>query len=139
VLEASPELLIRNDTSRELKSVNDLIGTQFANVSKEYMKFMLGELREREGHTLDDELDRVYELFSRVREEATEQLKTAQRLRKQDTGLRRRLAKVEKRNRRFRRRTQELESQISAIQSSRVWRFLTILNLLKRAARDRLG
>jgi glycosyltransferase involved in cell wall biosynthesis len=139
VLEASPELLIRNDTSRELESVNDLLGTQFANVSEAYVQFMLGELREREGHTQEDELERVYELFSRARAEAIEQFRTAQSLRRQDAGLRRRLTKLENRNRRFRRRMHELEDQISAIQSSRMWRFLNVLGLLKRGARKRLG
>ena len=89
VLDASPELLIRNDTSRELESVNDLIGTQFANISEEYVKFMQSELRGREGYSQDAELDRVYEIFSRVREEAGEQLRMAQTLRTQNKSLRR--------------------------------------------------
>ena len=139
VLDASPELLIRNDASRELKSVNDLIGTHFANVSEEYVRFMRGELQRREDYSRDVELDRLYDLFSRVREEAGEQRRMAQGLRKQETSLRRQLRVVQKRNQWFKRRTQELEDQISAIQSSRTWRLLTVLSLLKRAARERIG
>src|SRR5829696_2345337 len=67
VLDASPELLIRNDTSRELESVNDLIGTQLANISEEYIRYVQSEWRGREGYSQEDELDRAYALFSRVR------------------------------------------------------------------------
>ena len=111
VLDASPELLIRNDTSRELKSVNDLIGTHFANISEEYVKFMQGELRRQEGYSQDVELDRVYELFSGVRDEAREQLKMAQSLRKQNNSLRGQLKRAEKSSQEFEHRTQELEGR----------------------------
>jgi glycosyltransferase involved in cell wall biosynthesis len=139
VLDASPELLIRNDTSRELESVNDLIGTQFANISEEYVKFMRGELQGQEGYSRDVELHRLYELFSRAKEEARDQRRTVQGQQKQDIALRRQLGGVQKRNRWLKRRTQELEDQISAIQSSRMWRFATVLSLLKRAVRNRMG
>jgi hypothetical protein len=139
VLDASPELLIRNNTSRELQSVNDLIGTQLANISNEYVQFMQSELRGREGYSQDVELDRVYELFYRVTAEAREQLRMARRLRNQNKSLRRRLKEMEESNQRFEDRNQELEDQISAIQSSRMWRFLTSLKLLRRAVRDQLG
>ena len=139
VLDASPELLIRNDSSRELKSVNDLIGTHLANISEEYVTFMQSELRSREGYSQDVELDRIYELFSRAREEAGEQLRMAQSFRMQNSSLRRQLRRAEKQSQELKRREQELEGQISAIQSSRMWRFVTALKRLRRAARERMG
>ena len=132
VLDASQELLIKNDSSRELKSVDDLIGTQLANISDEYVAFMQSELRGREDYSQDAELARIYELFSRVEKEAGGQLRMARRLRDQNKSLRRQLKEVKY-------RTHELESQISAIQSSRMWRVLTAIKRLRRAVRDKIG
>lgn len=40
VLESSPDLPIKRETARELESINDLVGTPFAVVSEEYMRFV---------------------------------------------------------------------------------------------------
>src|ERR687894_1767128 len=45
VLGKAPSLLIKNDTSRELRSVNELVGTRFVSVSKRYMRFVESEER----------------------------------------------------------------------------------------------
>jgi hypothetical protein len=151
VLDASPELLIRNDTSRELTSVNDLIGTQLANISEEYVRFVQSQLRGREGYSQDDELYRAYELLFSVMDQAREQRKRAQSLRKQrlqrqNKFLREKLRTVqeeavraEERSRWFDHRKKELEDQISLIQSSQTWRFLTILSRIKGVFRNRRG
>jgi hypothetical protein len=139
VLDAAPELTIKSDTSRELKSVNDLIGTQFANISEEYVGFMQRELRRREGYSQDAEMAQAYELFARARKEAKVQLKAATSAREQNKSLRRQFNRARKTSQQLERRNRELEDQISAIQSSRTWRLVTALKLLKRAARDRMG
>jgi hypothetical protein len=139
VLETSPELLIRNDTSRELKNVNDLIGTQYASISKEYVKFMQSELRGQEGYSQDVELDRVYEMFFRIKSESEEQFRRMQSLQKRNKSLRLQLQTTKENSQGLKRRMEELEGQITAIHSSRTWRFITILSLLKRTTRDRLG
>jgi hypothetical protein len=53
VLENDSRLSIKTDTSKELKSVNDLVGTQFVSVSREYMRFVESE-EQRSGHYFEE-------------------------------------------------------------------------------------
>ncbi len=145
VLEASPELLIKRETSRELRSVNDLVGTHFAAVSKEYMKFVMGEANEKEALTSESVFDGLYELYSRAWAEARIQNRQAEQFRRQNARLQRNLKNLRKRlrkkdqqiaqlegeNQRFKNRKEALESQIFAIRSSRSWRVLTVLSRVK--------
>ncbi len=154
VLDAAPELLIKRETSRELKHVNDLVGTQFAVVSREYMRFVESEAQKVEGYTTDGELERAYGLFFKARTEARERSREATQLQQKNMRLRRRIKDHEQsenqehirrerevlrgRLERKDQRIEELESankrledQLSGIQSSRTWRLLDGLNRLR--------
>jgi hypothetical protein len=139
VLDASPELLIRSDTSKELRSLNDLIGTQFAHISRDYVRLVQSELRGRQSHSQDVESDLFYELFFQIKGEARKQLRMAQELRETNKSLRLKLKRLRKADQELRRRMQNLQDQISAIQSSRTWRLLTVLKRLRRTVRDKTG
>jgi hypothetical protein len=157
VLDASPELLIKRDTSRELESVNDLIGTQLAVVSKEYVRFIGKESQKSEDYSRDGELDRIYEIFLRRKAETKVQSISSepprrenvqlqrlrqenaqlQRLRQENARLRQRMEEMqngiewlERRSGWFETRQRNLEIQMLGVQSSRSWRLMDRLNRL---------
>ncbi len=80
VLENNANLSIKTDASKELKSINDLVGTHFVIVSRQYMRFVESEAR-RDGHCPEEGgSERLFEPFFNARAEATalaEQLGTA--------------------------------------------------------------
>jgi glycosyltransferase involved in cell wall biosynthesis len=120
VLEKNPNLLIKDDASRELKSVNDLVGTRLMTVSRQYMRFVEGEERRNNQHPEGSRSERLLEAFFSARAEAAtlaEELEMA------------------------RRRKRAAEERLQAIQSSRSWKVLTALRHVKAEARgvlDRL-
>jgi hypothetical protein len=82
VLNAASELLIRRDTCRELKSVNDLVGTPFAIVSPEYMKLVKEEARKSTDHSQSSELDMLASLFFTAQAQAAVQRREFERRKK---------------------------------------------------------
>ncbi len=79
VLESSSDLSIKRETARELESVNDLVGTPFAVVSKEYMQFVENKVQRRPDLS-DGELGMMAGPFFRAKAEATYQRREAERL-----------------------------------------------------------
>ncbi len=82
VLENNPSLCIKTDTSKELKSVNDLVGTRVVIVSRQYMKFVESEARRNSHYSEGGRPERLFEAFFNARAEATalaEQLATMRR------------------------------------------------------------
>jgi len=67
VLEESPAVSIVAETSKELKSVNDLVGTRIASVSERYMRFV--ESKERGSGRTSEKIwpERLYEAFLNAR------------------------------------------------------------------------
>ena len=98
VLEETPSLLIQNEASRELRSVNDLVGTHLVTLSRRYMRLVDDLDRDRPGKLLD--------AFERARFEAG--------------ALREELEVT-------RRRKLAAEEHLRAITSSRSWKVLLML------------
>jgi glycosyltransferase involved in cell wall biosynthesis len=86
VLNAASELLVRRDTCRELKSVNDLVGTPFAIVSPEYMKLVEEEARKSPDHSQGSELDMLASLFFTAQAQAAVQRRDFERRKKPIRG-----------------------------------------------------
>jgi hypothetical protein len=109
VLEETPSLLIRGETAREMKSVNDLVDNGFLVVSEEYMMLAYDRQRERAGHHAlggvpGKERD---EAFDRARARAKVQSLRAQRFQREVEALR-------EENRRL---LEEKQSQIEDLKS----------------------
>ena len=80
VLNKTSSLSVKTDTSKELKSVNDLVGTRFVIVSRQYMRFVESEARRNGDHPEEGRSERLFEPFFNARAEGTalaEQLGTA--------------------------------------------------------------
>ncbi len=110
VLQESPNLLIKNAASKELGSVNDLVGTHLVTVSRRYMKLV---------DSLDGERpERLLDAFFNARAGAS-----AMREELEFTRRRRRIA----------------EDHLKAITASRSWKALTALGRVRAWARGVLG
>ncbi len=118
VLEGSPELEIKAGTARELESTNDLVGTRFMVLSREYMGFVQEEDR-RLGNPPERHIERLSEAFFRAAAEAKEQGRKAW-----DT---RQLMAV----------AASFQRQLEAVLGSRTWRVLDGLNRRIKRARTR--
>ncbi len=118
VLEGSPELEIKAGTARELQSTNDLVGTRFMVLSREYMGFVREEDR-RLGNPPERHIERLSEAFFRAAAEAKEQGRKAW-----DT---RQLMAV----------AASFQRQLEAVLGSRTWRVLDGLNRRIKRARTR--
>ena len=118
VLEGSPELEIKADTARELENTNDLVGTRFMVVSREYMGFVREEDR-RLGNPPERHIERLSEAFFRAAAEAKEQGQRAW-----DT-------------RQLMAAAASLQRQLEGVLGSRTWRVLDGLN--RRIKRVRTG
>jgi hypothetical protein len=135
VLEQAPSLVIKDSTSKELKSVNELVGTAFVNVSRRYMRFVEGEGR-REGHrTGEISSETMFEPFFNARAEAAAYRAAAEKEREEARGARERARRTREEAQRERARAQRAEEQVRAIQASRSWKVLTALGRLKKGAR----
>jgi glycosyltransferase involved in cell wall biosynthesis len=130
VLKEAPSLLIRNDTSKELKSVNDLVGTRFVSVSREYMNFVDEEERRNGNYSEESRSDRLSEAFFNARSELTTYSKRIRELEQQLKELRQ--------NKRAK-GSRSAEEQLRAIQSSRTWKVFTMVMRLNIGVRSALG
>ena len=118
VLEGSPELEIKAGTARELESTNDLVGTRFMVLSREYMGFVREEDRNL-GNPPERHIERLSEAFFRASAEAKEQGRKAW-----DT---RQLMAV----------AASFQRQLEGVLASRIWRVLDGLNRRIKRARTR--
>lgn len=135
VLAEAPSLLMRNDTSKELKSVNELVGTRFVSVSKQYMRFVENEAQ-RDGHYSEESRsERLAEAFFNARAEVAAYGRKTRELQQELKKLR----AESRRKRAALNRARNAEMQIEAIQASRSWKTLTVLKRIRIRAGDLLG
>jgi glycosyltransferase involved in cell wall biosynthesis len=146
VLEEAPSLLLKNDTSRELKSVNELVGTRFVSVSKRYMRFVEDEEQRGGRDSEASRSERLNEAFFNARAEVAAQSEKVRDLERKLANLERqlatkneRLAKTNERLVKKRAEAHRARKQVQAIESSRGWRILTTLSRVKTRARSVLG
>jgi hypothetical protein len=135
VLTEAPSLLMRNDTSKELKSVNDLVGTRFVSVSKQYMGFVENEARRNGHYSEESRSERLSEAFFNARAEVAAYGQRTRELQRELKEVR-----AEAKNRRAAlRRARNVEKQLEAIQSSRSWKALSAFKSARLRVRDMLG
>ncbi len=133
VLEETPELLIKGDTSRELKDVNDLVENGFLTVSKEYMSWVDNEEEKRVIRTTGGGPGSF-----KVREEV--QTLRARRLERQARGLRNRLAEERRKVRSLGETNQKLANRLERIEASRSWKLLNRLSRVQdKVFRNRIA
>ncbi len=131
ILAQAPSLLMRNDTSKELKSVNELVGTRFVTVSEQYMDFVENEARREGSYSEESRSERLSEAFFNARAEVVDVGRNTRELQQELKELRAEAkTKVETR-RAVMRRARDAERQIEAIQSSRTWRALSMFKRIK--------
>jgi hypothetical protein len=145
VLEDAPSVLIKSDTSKELKSVNDLVGSRIVSLSKQYVRFVEDEERKTERYSEERRAERFSEAFFTARAEMAAYAKRIGDLEKRLKEQRRvRLAKRQRRLARRARqsgteseqhhlaqRAQRAEEQVRAIQSSNLWRVMMLAGGVK--------
>jgi hypothetical protein len=100
VLENTPSLSIMTDTSRELKSVNDLVGTRLLTVSRQYMRFVEGEER-RNGYSEESRSERLFEAFFNAREEVMALVEEKQKMLRENERLRRQNERLRQQNKKL--------------------------------------
>jgi hypothetical protein len=132
VLDEAPSLLLKNDSSQELESINELVGTRFVTVSRQYMRFVECVAREKGHHYGELTSESMFEPFFRARAEVTTYRDEAQRAQEEAREAR-------EKARRARERAQRAEEQVQTIQSSRTWKVLTGLDRIKTGMRSVLG
>ena len=135
VLAEAPSLLMRNDTSKELKSVNELVGTRFVSVSKQYMRFVENEAQRNGHYSEESRSERLAEAFFNARAEVAAYGRKTRELQQELKKVR-----AESRSKRAAlNRARNAEMQIEAIQASRSWKTLTVLKRIRMRAGDMLG
>jgi Glycosyl transferase family 2 len=131
VLEEAPSLLMKNETSRELNSVNELVGTRFVSVSEAYMDFVEAEAHKKEEHYSEERRsERLSEAFFNARAEVAA-------YGQQTADLQQELKELRAKSRRKRaslRRAHQAQEQIEAIRSSRAWKAMTAIHRLRLGA-----
>ena len=89
VLERSPNLYIKTNTSKELKSVNDLVGTRFMSVSRQYMRFVENEEQRNGHHSVQSRSERLFEAFFNATEEVRSLAEQVEIIGRENHSLRR--------------------------------------------------
>jgi hypothetical protein len=135
ILAEAPSLLMRNDTSKELKSVNELVGTRFVSVSEQYMSFVGNEAQREGNYSEESWSERLSEAFFNARAEVAAYGRKTRELQLELKELR----PESKKNRATLQRARTAEKQIKAIQSSRSWKTLTVFKRMRIRAVDALG
>jgi glycosyltransferase involved in cell wall biosynthesis len=127
VLAKAPSLLMRNDATQELKSVNDLVGTRFVSISKQYMRFVENEEQKNGRYSEESRSERLSEAFFNARAEIAAY---GQRTRELQQQLKETRAEA-KRMRGALHKARQAQRQINEIQSSRSWRTLTAFKRIR--------
>ena len=135
VLAEAPSLLMRNDTSKELKSVNELVGTRFVSVSKQYMRFVENEAQRNGHYSEESRSERLAEAFFNARAEVAAYGRKTRELQQELKKLR----AESRRKRAALNRARNAEMQIEAIQASRSWKTLAVFKRIRIRAGDMLG
>lgn len=131
VLEKEPDLLMRRDTSKELRGVDQLVDEGFLTVSADYMCLVdLEEGSSGEG-TVRERPRRIAAAFSKARVRAEEETAKARKLRRNLKDLENRLARERREIARLQRTQQRLVAQLQAALSSTGWRLLTVLGRVR--------
>lgn len=145
ILEGDPELLMVDDASKELGSVNDLVGTRFVSVSKQYMKLVDREEQKSGRYSEEVRAERLLEAFFNARSEVTNYIRRTETLEKRLAKVRGRLREMRseggaevkaarEKQRQLKLRAERAERQLRAIESSRSWRYLTRAAMVKNRA-----
>lgn len=129
VLQESPELHVKRETARELKSVNDLVDNQFLVVSGDYMAFVDAEEEKRLADATEGEPRKFADAYFRTR--AMAQTARARRLERQVAELQRSLRKERREIRPLQSRVKNLEAQLQGLRASRGWRLLSVLSRIR--------
>ena len=118
VLEKNPDLLIKSDTSKELRSVNDLVGSRIVTLSRQYMRFVEDEEKRKGSFSEEGRTERLLDAFFNTRAEVATMAQELERKRQQKLAL---------------------EKQMRLIRSLGVWKVLTTLSRVKTGVRDGLS
>ena len=155
-------LSITTDASRELKSVNDLVGTQFVSVSRQYMRFVESEVQRNADHSEGRWSEILFEALFNAQAEVTSLAEQVETMREQNRTLRRvpNQAEMRKLRRQLEQMRRELEQarrefekvqrlrrgeaedirqlnrELTAIKSSRGWKITNGINVALIKARS---
>src|SRR5215216_5589537 len=153
-LDSNLSLQLKQESARELRSVNDLVENQFLVVSEEYMMLVYNEQRKNGARRAPRQLEprgpQDEAAFRRARAQAKVQALRAQRLERRLEDLReqnqrqlenlrgqyrRRIEKLSRRLARTKKKTKKknraLTNQLRSIRASRSWRLLNKLARLR--------
>src|SRR5215203_1952889 len=139
ILAEAPSLLMRNDTTKELKSVNELVGTRFVSVSRQYMNFVENEARTNGHYSEEGRSERLSEAFFNARAEVAAYTRDARELQQELKELRAEAKKRIETRRAVVRRARNAEKQIETIQSSRSWGALSMIKRVRTRVFEVLG
>jgi flagellar biosynthesis chaperone FliJ len=135
VLERESTLQVKQESARELKSVNDLVENGFLVVSEEYMMLAYDEERKGGGHALQGQPEDDEAAFYRAKAQAKVQGLRVQRLQRHLKQLEeqnlREVEKLRSALARVRKKNQNLTHQLQSIRASRSWRLLEKLGRLR--------
>ncbi|MGB3681081.1 MAG: glycosyltransferase family 2 protein [Rubrobacteraceae bacterium] len=140
-LEENPGLRIKQDTSRELADVNDLVADHFLVVSGDYMLWVDQRDDRRGAEVLRDRPRRLVETFSRIRQTTRERVSATEELEGRVGELERELnaelrasETLEQRNLDAAARVYKLQASLEEVRASRSWRLLQSLSRLRKMA-----
>ena len=165
VLSEAPSLLIKNDTSKELKNVDELVGTRFVAVSRQYMGFVESEAKRSGRYSEESWSERLFEAFFNARAEIADYGRKTRELQQELRDLRaeaksekaalKQELRAEAKSKRAAlkqelraearskgaalKRARNAEEQLKAIQSSRSWKTLAMFKGIRIGVRDVLG
>ncbi len=112
VLEKNPSLTIKGETAREVRRVDDLVGTRFLVISEEYMKFVAGGGREDAYPAADDGLEKICGVLAKTSSEARLQNSKNKELQKRVRQLHRQQERSRRQSQRQQRRFQQRVSRL---------------------------
>jgi flagellar biosynthesis chaperone FliJ len=137
VLDENPTLQVKQETAREIKSVDDLVEDGFLVVSEEYMMMVYDEQRKGGGQALGGEQSGPEDeaAIYRARAQAKVQSLRAQRLERHLEGLkeqnRREVERLRSALARVRKKNRSLTHQLRSMRASRSLRLLDKLARLR--------
>jgi hypothetical protein len=130
-LQKNPKLLVKRESAREIRSVNDLVENGFLIISEEYLKWVDAEEEKRLVGATEGEAD-LFEAKAKV------QALKYHRLQQHARGLTGRLAEERAKTRPLKEKNRNLAdkhricaNRLRTIQSSRSWRLLNKLARLQ--------
>jgi hypothetical protein len=114
-------LSITTDASRELKSVNDLVGTQFMSVSRQYMRFVESEEQRNGDHSEGRWSERLFEALFDAKAEVTWLAEQVENMREQNRTLRRvpnqaEMRKLRRQLEQMRRELEQVRREVEKVQ-----------------------